>query len=508
MNPHDLPEDVILKMFDCENEIVEILPQSDRVRPYALEEVSYILCAQGIQVDLTSLGDEWCNQEGRISKRLTKIVRDQTGHKLESEYENLYSNLMQYLSDNHIVNPPLYYDLTYNFDWEDGRFGKSSSCWWDGYISSRDTLSWYRGAALRTYSDENDTWGNGRVWIMPAYTGQPDFTPEKYGVLLFNAYGYCMKDFANILLARRSDLRAKPVQVNKSSLHMYINEGSLLQLVAPPEVTENVSKSTVLHLDMEEHPGKFYYSLHGTPSCNRCGTSLLNDDYELALHFFYNNRRYCPTCYESFFTPCDICNQRTDRARLTTPVDKPNVFYCPDCQAHRLTRCYGCSEYYTRRKSNPFHNYNDHNYCPVCYDRLFKPCPLCQETTHRDNFQSYYDSNDHLTLACNQCYSDLVNLHYCRHCGMMSVNSYTVHYNRNSYTDEISTHNYCPECIHDTTRVMICPTCQGYFLARAYGIHSQSCPPQPAPEPEPDQLTLDLDAWFYHETQPEPEPPF
>lgn len=158
-----------------------------------------------------------CNQnkdKTRLAKQISKQFFKEFNIDLRPYEELLGNALSKHKAPKQ--EEKIFYDITEDFDWPDGYFGKEGSCWWTCYKRSRDTLKYHGGLCLRIYSDNSDTNGIGRCWI---------YQDSEDSLVLFNAYGKELLEFRNILYSLLEISNSKMVRFYnyEDSSYPYVN---------------------------------------------------------------------------------------------------------------------------------------------------------------------------------------------------------------------------------------------------------------------------------------------
>lgn len=78
------------------------------------------------------------NKKGKLLKRFAKWYKSEYDEEISNGQMGILGDILQY----HIQESgkPMFVDFTDIFDWEDGQFGKSGSCYWGLYSESIPTL--------------------------------------------------------------------------------------------------------------------------------------------------------------------------------------------------------------------------------------------------------------------------------------------------------------------------------------------------------------------------------
>lgn len=146
---------------------------------------------------------ELVNRRGSLAKRLKKLVT------LNMAWNNINNNLSQIINVHGNPIRDIYFKATKSY-WKDGDFKDHGSCYWYDYYYCRSVIRQY-GGAIQLFNESYEK-GLGRCWVVQ--------DKDKY--IIFNAYGYSLKVFADIL-AKYYDLTAS--EINIESDYAYINNG-------------------------------------------------------------------------------------------------------------------------------------------------------------------------------------------------------------------------------------------------------------------------------------------
>jgi hypothetical protein len=77
----------------------------------------------------------------------------QTGEVIPDNIMGIMGDVLQALINKE--GNSIFFDFTNDFDWEDGEFGKSGSCWWGQYSDSLPTFEQGGGWCIRFYYKYN-----------------------------------------------------------------------------------------------------------------------------------------------------------------------------------------------------------------------------------------------------------------------------------------------------------------------------------------------------------------
>ena len=307
------------------------------------------------------IGWEFITRKGKIGKRILAYCHDK-GYRKPGD--DVVSKISQTIRESEHRNTEFKVDMTSYFDWEDGEFGHSGSCWWgDGdYGQSRDTLRDAGGFGLRFYNDRNR--GIGRTWVLPH--------KEHGRIYLFNHYGdSSLPTSALILKALFPDLLKDYIATHS---HHFENYESIPYI--------NGDKGTILHLkdDILEdyielgiditYDGEYF--LEHALSCDRCGNRINEDN-----SYYHDGSNYCESCFDDLFFTCCKCDRTESVDDMVVDVD--GDAYCKHCASRYLYHCTECEQY-----TDSGTTLNGDEYCDDCAEELTE-CSECGEVFHNDD---------------------------------------------------------------------------------------------------------------------------
>jgi len=307
---------------------------------------------------------EIVTKKGRVLKRFAFFYKTQTGEGIPDNIMGILGDLLQSLitKENSLK---FFLDFTNNFDWNDGDFGKSGSCWWGTYSDSLPTFEQGGGWCVRFYNENHD--GIGRTWLYP--------DPE-CGVLLgFNSYGVergkVSKSIKRIFAQHNIELHYSRCNIenSNSSSIPYINGGTGFVLY-----TDDISPEKEYDLDMEVIEDENH------ETCDGCGCRINTDDGE------YNSVGdyiYCQSCTDDKLSFCDKCQEFCDKDDVYSVGDKHSRFdcLCEYCaQSVGMVLCSSCGEY----SEYVFEAYDSGNcFCESCNELFF--CEKCENYFENSN---------------------------------------------------------------------------------------------------------------------------
>lgn len=291
---------------------------------------------------LSNIDKAYVTKEGRFLTRVEKKWNNFYSHKIPTDAFGHIGGVMK----NFVQQTRSYViDFTNVFDWKDGQFGKSNSCWWGTYADSIPTFQVGGGYAIRFYEDVDDQVGIGRCWILP-----------KYGSLIFfNCYGIEISDVKTIMdkLLRQDldiDFEFKMIDLvnSKNSNVPYLNGGSGFLYTTSDNRKLLVKSKEVININLP---------IIVMENCINCGKSIrdmFNDYYKL------NGDTLCASCLEHQTTKCDYCNKFFLKS-VCLHVQDSNKTACQKC-VKKLHSCKRCGTLQESEMINEMH------ICNTCYN--------------------------------------------------------------------------------------------------------------------------------------------
>lgn len=372
----------------------------------------------------SAIGSELVNKQGKFAKRFIRHFKDMTGENLPNEIISQIGNLITEGLNKEASTH--YVDVTNDFNWDDGDFGHSGSCWFDSdqYPTSLDSLLNVNGYCLRKFDERG--YDEGRLWFIPSVLdGQEVF-------ITFNAYGYdgenreASKILAQ-LLQEVSGIKyictSIDFESSYSSSAMYINPGQMIvypdtmRIDRDSEFTMRIRKIEGDHYDRIVENDDSYYcercnerlsedEVYSDDSgfycescyddlytrCNHCGDTLARDTSE--VYTSESGYDFCESCYTDKYAFCESCESEVENDDLVI-IDGQG--YCESCADDRTVKCHNCDQ---RVDSDEIKTFEGQYYCEACIDEVSFTCPSCGETHSIDDLPhdescvkwSYYDS--------------------------------------------------------------------------------------------------------------------
>lgn len=333
---------------------------------------------------------------GRFVTRLKKWYRLNGGSNMTDASWSLVGNIYM---QQRPVEETIFFDVTRGpFDWCDGDFGDSGSCYWGGRAICRDILMDHHAWAVRTWDDAERNpelsyeGGNGRAWLIPwQYEDRP-------ALILYNGYRsiegrngvhdeniseWFARWFSSWLGAqwRRTGLSNN----NRTSETFYINSGSgyLISTDMPLWVDD-------IDLGWREPSRR---------CCSYCNERYNQNEADRTCFTVTANgrrvtRNLCHDCYERHARRCDICN----RLWMNGDLDmEGGMRVCPMCIG-QAPRCDGCG---IRNRAQYMTSVGTLHYCRSCADQLLSACSRCGETHFTTEMHHVIGAR----LVCDTCHA-------------------------------------------------------------------------------------------------------
>ena len=342
------------------------------------------------------IGLDWKTKKGKITKRLSKHFHDKCYFDIPKDVLAEAGNV---LDKGHITSRSLYMDTASEFDWKDGKYGKSGSCWFnDGaYNYSRTALWIMNGLAWRWYDGEKDKRGIARAWIaFPGLRDRIDHDDHKTydGIALFNLYGMEARDL-NLLASWLTKKTGLALEVSKlQNFHgddMYIN-GEFGYLIHTPDAP------ALNTLTLHHSPGyPDRYSEYASPrtTCTGCGDRIDEDD---AL-WSPDGAAYCESCFDDRFFYCHTCVEVFEEDEAIT-VDGHD--YCYNCARQIAAPCCQCNEW--ESFDDGMSDVDGEFYCERCGSNILTQCDECGELFDFGNYDKVETEDGH--TLCSSCAED------------------------------------------------------------------------------------------------------
>jgi len=336
--------------------------------------------------------------KGKITKRIKKHVFKTWEHKLtDSQISNIGNNI----NNNLIIPDSYYYDFNDNFNWQDGDFGDSGSCFWDGRENAKDMIQSESGFALRLYDTDRN--GIGRIWIIPI----------ENGMILFN--GYLNDNYDSTPTKLISNI-FEQILINdfglKTNDDFYIKKIGLDNRDSSGGTLWINSDSGFMFSLKEYDYGSYDFNISEYPNDNYqvCFECSFDIDTEYHEYHIQNENYYCNDCFNNLFSYCEYCNDYHDSDDFYIINDD---FICSDCVDNHYNKCDDCGEYHESDeliklvKSNNFNNIKFKKdiinyYCKECINNHTDNYCECCELIKKDSQISKY-KNHNKKILCKDC---------------------------------------------------------------------------------------------------------
>ncbi|MGB1284973.1 MAG: hypothetical protein ACPG7F_00450 [Aggregatilineales bacterium] len=295
---------------------------------------------------LPALPDDWHWQwtvkgrgdyVGTFPKRISKYFYKKYEIKCPAEFLQQIGNIARQHSDD---ESSYLFDFTAEFNWQDGDYGDSGSCFWGGRSGAREMLAENGALAIRFYHP--DKTGKARAWLFKQREGQ---------YIIFNGYGFKSDSTLTItrVFSQFTGLSYRKVYVQNHGTDngtLWINSGRGYMIASPDKLPDSK-----IEIELNWH------DVNGE-TCNECEDSISEDD---------------------------------------TYHDPDGVQYCRDCFYDVCDTCYDCSET-AWRDDMSYVESGGYDICESCYDRNYTRCEGCDEIFHNDDIQNIKD-----VYCCTEC---------------------------------------------------------------------------------------------------------
>ena len=332
---------------------------------------------------------KWITKQGTLPKRVAKVIRKELGVNLPPNIMGGMGEVLRsHCPENHIVH----YDVTQDFDWEDGDFGDEGSCYWGCRTVARDMIREVGGFAIRLYEGSYGG-GSARCWGVRV--------PEEDNVVaLFNSYGSSragkldskkIVNFARILafvLGQSYQITPDLCNYGSSDNDLWINGGSGV-LVGPPATLEKF-EGEMVDLRVPQPRTRFY--LGQGEWCDCC------EDTRSTEYYASIDRYLCDHCRAYHYNDCHHCGT------LVNDDDTYAVggeWWCCDCYHRHSFSCGSCGERY---HIDNLVNVGGSDWCSTCARDYAVECPRCGSLDPRTYAEDYYENVPGFdTLVCPDC---------------------------------------------------------------------------------------------------------
>jgi hypothetical protein len=311
------------------------------------------------------------------------------------------------------------FDITDQFDWIDGDFGDSGSCYWNDREHAKAILLHNGAMAVRFYDPRNKSEGIGRCWLVP----QSDKV-----FAIYNGYGQILNgssylvSMAKILAAYFGDANYAKGEIDFTSGKLWVNDSCYLIGTEIPE-----ERSIYMEWDDDvlchhcknswTNDGDSYYDDSGFAYCRKCRGHATRDAHRCRCNSCGNRyddddimngpdgEGYCHDCFYEHFTTCDHCSEDYDRDSMTY-ISHLGIDVCEGCLEDTYVLCDVCDRYESRNHAHEdVHDFprNTINVCDKCWKQGdYAECDECSEEFHIDHMTH----EDGVTL-CEDCLLEL-----------------------------------------------------------------------------------------------------
>lgn len=258
---------------------------------------------------------EWILQtgefRGKLPNRLGALLKKEWGIKLTSEQRTAIGNIARMYT---LPNTEYTFDFVDSFNWEDGDFGDSGSCFWGDNYLARNVLEEEGALAIRFYDESLADYngvcpGSGRAWI---------YQLDRETWVLFNAYGVETRPAARVLTTYLTqstdkqweckDLGDLMVSGQRAGL-VYLNDNPQVIFVSGSGPPDEVDLDWARYVE-----------------CDSCEMWTLEEDL-----YDVSDERLCYSCSEQY-TECYRCGEMFFLGGMYLLEEK---IYCPDCYVER-----------------------------------------------------------------------------------------------------------------------------------------------------------------------------
>lgn len=311
---------------------------------------------------IDEIGLDWVTKEGTWAKRCIKCIKKDVSHNgfIPDKYggENkipfkdimtqpLVSEIGSIISRNTEHDTTFRYDITGSFNWKEGDFGDTGSCFWG--IERGNARPVMEGAgflALRFYPV--DVAGSGKKGKARCWIGKDPVTKLP---VMFNGYGMDLIRQVRILSTILGCMYHKCSLSNNDSSDgiLYINgrKGFMLGSLDIPEAVD-------FRIDI---------CSEDSDRCNECGNEI-NED---TRYSDPNGDYLCNRCYHDHYCECFRCGNTTNQDNSNI-VDGDET-WCSRCTERHAFHCDYCNEYFSNRE-NVLYCVEGETFCTSCADKL------------------------------------------------------------------------------------------------------------------------------------------
>lgn len=257
---------------------------------------------------------------GTFPKRVRSYYHKAHGLKCLDSFITELGNLARRYSES---TSAYHFEFVNRFDWRDGDFGDSGSCFWHQNAGALDMLTDNGAWAIRFYDDNGKGFGRALVVMI-----------ESDLYVVFNGYGFYSDDTFIIarVIAQFSGLTFKRIDLMNNGMDngtLWINGSGIGYIVGKPETVAGYS-------DYDFGWEDIYRDI-----CYRCDRPVFEDD----LYFGLDDNPYCQDCFYEIFDTCESCYETHWREDITHTGD--HRYLCHDClEKLGYEECADCHEIY------------------------------------------------------------------------------------------------------------------------------------------------------------------
>lgn len=290
------------------------------------------------------LPDEWDWQwlvtegdyVGKFPKRVRKYYHVAMGLKCPETFLVQIGNLARQHTEDRLVYS---FEFVNRFDWDDGDFGDSGSCYWGSNSGAIEILYEQGAMAILFYNADGD--GYARAWFV-------DLTDSEGIYVVFNGYGFASSPTRTIarIVAAFFGLAYKKIWLSNFGMDnglLWIN-GGIGYVIGESERIQGVDR--------------FDFEWPGGIVCYNCGTYIVADNSYTGADGY----DYCEYCFYDSFDTCSWCGETHYRDAVYWIDDE---LFCDDCRNRRCHRCAKCQEWHITREMTEI---KGRYYCDKCHE--------------------------------------------------------------------------------------------------------------------------------------------
>lgn len=320
---------------------------------------------------LTVLPDDWSwlwlvtgrgEYVGTFPKRVSKYYYQTNGIKCPNSFLQELGNIARRHSEDELSYE---FDFTDTFNWNDGDFADSRSCFWGGRSEAREWLTDSGALAIRFYEGDK---GKARAWLMPI---------EDNRFVIFNGYGLTTLAIARIF-ATFIGLSYKKISLDNQGVTdgtLWINDGKGYLVGAADAI------ATIYAYD--------FYIGESEMTCDECGNVTNEDD----AYYTPDGLPLCDTCFYDICDYCHDCGETHWRDDMTY-VESSDRDVCERCLDRRYSWCDACEQYHHEASVTYV---DDTCYCEDCLPEHTAICKTCEELHRHDTI-----NEDGICKECQQ----------------------------------------------------------------------------------------------------------